>query len=106
MEGAKSTFSSIIDEGKKSGEIRKDVTSDQLAFIIMGRFWQAFLFIGLIVWLILMFRALWPALKKPSENKQLLALFLISILPVGVLQTIASIKHGMWYARSDEFMQG
>ena len=31
---------------------------------------------------------------------------LISILPVGVLQTIASIKHGMWYARSAEFMQG
>jgi nitric oxide reductase subunit B len=30
---------------------------------------------------------------------------LISILPVGVLQTIASIKHGMWYARSAEFMQ-
>jgi nitric oxide reductase subunit B len=30
---------------------------------------------------------------------------LISLLPVGVLQTIASIKHGMWYARSYEFMQ-
>jgi nitric oxide reductase subunit B len=32
-------------------------------------------------------------------------MILISLLPVGVLQTIASIKHGMWYARSSEFMQ-
>ena len=36
MESAKSTFINIIDEGKSTGEIRKDVTSDQLAFIIMG----------------------------------------------------------------------
>ena len=33
-------------------------------------------------------------------------MILISLLPVGILQTIASIKHGMWYARSPEFMQG
>lgn len=32
-------------------------------------------------------------------------MLLISLLPVGVLQTIASIKFGMWYARSAEFMQ-
>jgi nitric oxide reductase subunit B len=30
---------------------------------------------------------------------------LISMLPVGILQTIASIKYGMWFARSAEFMQ-
>lgn len=36
MESAKSTFINIIDEGKSTGEIRKDVTSDQIAFIIMG----------------------------------------------------------------------
>jgi nitric oxide reductase subunit B len=30
---------------------------------------------------------------------------LLSILPVGLMQTVASIKHGMWYARSAEFMQ-
>lgn len=29
----------------------------------------------------------------------------ISILPVGVKQTIASVDHGIWYARSMEFMQ-
>jgi len=36
MESAKSTFINIINEGKITGEIRKDVTSDQIAFIIMG----------------------------------------------------------------------
>lgn len=36
MENAKATFIKIIDEGKSSGEIRNDVTSEQVAFIIMG----------------------------------------------------------------------
>ena len=36
MESAKSTYIKIIDEGKISGEIRNDVTSDQIAFVIMG----------------------------------------------------------------------
>ena len=36
MERAKSIFINIIDEGKSSGEIRKDVPSEQLAFIILG----------------------------------------------------------------------
>ena len=36
MERAKVTFSNIIDEGQRSGEIRNDVPSDQLAFIILG----------------------------------------------------------------------
>jgi len=30
---------------------------------------------------------------------------LLSLLPVGFLQTLASVEHGMWYARSAEFMQ-
>ena len=30
---------------------------------------------------------------------------LISLLPVGLLQTWASVEHGLWYARSAEFMQ-
>ena len=36
MESAKSTFIKIIDEGKSTREIRKDITSDQIAFVIMG----------------------------------------------------------------------
>lgn len=51
-------------------------------YVDLGRFWQIFLFIGLIIWLILMFRALLPALRNPSENRQLLTLFLISSIAI------------------------
>ena len=30
---------------------------------------------------------------------------LLSLLPIGILQAIASIDHGLWYARSAEFLQ-
>jgi nitric oxide reductase subunit B len=30
---------------------------------------------------------------------------LLSLLPVGLLQTWASVEHGYWYARSAEFLQ-
>lgn len=30
---------------------------------------------------------------------------LISVLPVGLAQTVASVKHGLWYARSAEFLE-
>lgn len=29
----------------------------------------------------------------------------LSLLPVGLAQTWASVEHGMWYARSAEFLQ-
>jgi nitric oxide reductase subunit B len=51
-------------------------------YVDLGRFWQIFLFIGLILWLILMFRALLPALKKPSDNRQLLFMFLIASIAI------------------------
>ncbi len=35
----------------------------------------------------------------------LILMVLLSILPVGIKQTIASVDHGIWYARSMEFMQ-
>lgn len=34
-----------------------------------------------------------------------LLLMVVSLLPVGLMQTFASVNHGMWYARSAEFMQ-
>lgn len=41
-----------------------------------------------------------------SINLGLALMVLISVLPIGVLQTLASIEKGMWYARSAEFLQG
>ncbi len=40
-----------------------------------------------------------------SINIGLLLMVLISVLPVGLAQTWASVKHGLWYARSAEFLQ-
>jgi nitric oxide reductase subunit B len=38
-------------------------------------------------------------------NIGLVLMVLLSILPIGLLQTLASVKEGLWYARSAEFMQ-
>ncbi|HEY5592819.1 MAG TPA: cbb3-type cytochrome c oxidase subunit I, partial [Paludibacter sp.] len=51
-------------------------------YVDLGRFWQIFLFVGLIIWLILMGRAIWPALKQKSDNRNLLAMFLISTIAI------------------------
>lgn len=51
-------------------------------YVDLGRFWQLFLFIGLLLWMLLMLRALLPALRKPNENKQLLIIFIISIVAI------------------------
>jgi nitric oxide reductase subunit B len=48
----------------------------------LGRFWQLLLLVGLFLWLFLMARALWPALRRPGEHRPLLALFLISSLAI------------------------
>ena len=40
-----------------------------------------------------------------SLNGGLMAMCVLSLLPVGLLQTKASVEHGYWYARSSEFMQ-
>ena len=51
-------------------------------YVDLGRFWQIFLFIGLIIWLLLMGRAIWPALKQKSESRNLLILFVISTVAI------------------------
>jgi len=38
-------------------------------------------------------------------NIGLALMVLVSLLPVGLMQTWASVEHGTWYARSAEFMQ-
>jgi nitric oxide reductase subunit B len=51
-------------------------------YVDLGRFWQLFLFIGFFIWLFLMIRALWPAIVKPSESRQLLLLFVIASVAI------------------------
>jgi nitric oxide reductase subunit B len=40
-----------------------------------------------------------------SLNLGLIFMVVLSMFPVGILQALASIQHGTWYARSAEFMQ-
>jgi nitric oxide reductase subunit B len=51
-------------------------------YVDLGRFWQLLLLGGLFLWLFLMARALWPALRRPGEHRSLLVLFLISSLAI------------------------
>jgi hypothetical protein len=39
-----------------------------------------------------------------AMNGGLMAMIALSLLPVGLLQTVASVKHGYWYSRSGEFL--
>ncbi|MCB2207235.1 MAG: nitric-oxide reductase large subunit [Bacteroidetes bacterium] len=51
-------------------------------YVDLGRFWQIFLFLGLFIWLFLMGRAIWPALKSGNENRHLLWMFLIASIAI------------------------
>jgi nitric oxide reductase subunit B len=54
-----------------------------LAYTSMGRVWQVLLFVGLLFWLTLLGRALWPALKRPSETRGLIAMVFLSATCIG-----------------------
>jgi nitric oxide reductase subunit B len=54
-----------------------------LEFTSMGRIWQYLLFVGLILWAVLLGRALWPALKTPSESRGLIAMVFLSATCIG-----------------------
>ncbi|RIH66167.1 nitric-oxide reductase large subunit [Mariniphaga sediminis] len=53
-------------------------------YVDLGRFWQIFLFAGLFIWLFLMGRAIWPALKQRNESRHLLILFLVASVAIAV----------------------
>ncbi len=51
----------------------------------IGRFWQWFLFIGLLLWLFLVGRALWPALRRKDEMSSIIGLLFLSTVAIGLL---------------------
>ena len=53
-------------------------------YVDMGRFWQSFLFVGLMVWLLLMGRALWPALRRKDEMSSIVGLLFLSTIAIGL----------------------
>jgi len=54
-----------------------------LEFTSMGRIWQILLFVGLLLWATLLGRGLWPALKKPSESRGLIAMVFLAATCIG-----------------------
>ncbi len=63
-------------------------------YLDLGRFWQILLFGGLVIWLFLMIRALLPALKQKTDNKQLLILFVVASVAIA-----AFYGAGLMYGR-------
>jgi nitric oxide reductase subunit B len=53
-------------------------------YVDIGRFWQIYLFIGLMLWLLLMGRALWPALTRRDEMSSIVGLLFLSTVAIGV----------------------
>ena len=53
-------------------------------YVDIGRFWQLFLFVGLLLWLFLVGRALWPALKRKDEMSSIVGLLFLSTIAIGL----------------------
>lgn len=53
-------------------------------YVDLGRFWQLFLLVGLFLWLALMVRPLIPILKRKTEEKSLIVMFLISCTAIAM----------------------
>ena len=52
-------------------------------YVDLGRFFQIALLIGLMLWVVLVARALWPALRRRDAQRPLLMMLLISTIAIG-----------------------
>jgi len=76
-------------------------------YVDLGRFWQILLFVGLVFWLLLMWRSLRPALQKQSSDRSLLFLFLIASIAIplfyaaglmyGQKSHIVTVEYWRWW---------
>ena len=76
-------------------------------FVDMGRFWAILLFAGLMIWLTLVGRALWPALKAKTEARGLIGMVFISTICIGLFfgaaltwgrhSTLSMIEYFRWW---------
>lgn len=53
-------------------------------YVDLGRFWQIYLFIGLVLWVVLMLRGVWPALSQKG-NRSLVYLIVVAAVAIGLL---------------------
>ena len=76
-------------------------------FVDLGRFWAILLFVGLMIWLTLVGRALWPALKANTESRGLIGMVFISTVCIGLFfgaaltwgrhSTLSMIEYFRWW---------
>ncbi|HSX61419.1 MAG TPA: nitric-oxide reductase large subunit [Tahibacter sp.] len=53
-------------------------------YVDLGRFWQIFLFVGLMLWLTLVGRALLPALRRRDDMASIVGLLFLSTVAIGL----------------------
>ncbi|MCK7592678.1 nitric-oxide reductase large subunit [Pseudomarimonas salicorniae] len=53
-------------------------------YVDLGRFWQIYLFVGLMLWLLLVGRGLWPAIQRRDENRSIVLLLFLSTVAIGL----------------------
>jgi len=53
-------------------------------YVDLGRFWQIYLFVGLMLWLLLVGRALWPALARRDDSRSITMLLFLSTIAIGL----------------------
>jgi nitric oxide reductase subunit B len=53
-------------------------------FVDLGRFWQVYLFVGLLLWVVLVVRGLWPAMRT-GESRSLVILVVAATVSIGLL---------------------
>ncbi|GMV40231.1 MAG: nitric oxide reductase [Myxococcales bacterium] len=53
-------------------------------YVDLGRFWQIFLFVGLLLWLVMVGRALLPALRRKDEHREITLLLFLSTIAIGL----------------------
>ncbi|MBO6518411.1 MAG: nitric-oxide reductase large subunit [Rhodospirillales bacterium] len=53
-------------------------------YVDLGRLWQIALFAGLMLWLTLVGRALWPALRTPGDARPLTVILFLSTVCIGL----------------------
>jgi nitric oxide reductase subunit B len=53
-------------------------------FVDLGRFWQVYLAIGLLLWVVLVLRALWPRLRE-TKSRSIIVLVIVAVVSIGLL---------------------
>jgi nitric oxide reductase subunit B len=54
-------------------------------YVDLGRIWQIALFVGLALWLVLMLRALWPAIQRRDDSRTLVHMFTAASIAIGLM---------------------